>query len=54
MTPREGEVCTLCGYPVPGPGEFLCEQCAEWQLIGDSAAAAIAFNEQRADAERGA
>lgn len=49
MTPREGETCDICGHPVPGPGEFLCGQCAEWQGVADAASAAIQFNEQRAD-----
>jgi hypothetical protein len=49
MTPRDGTPCNICGQPVPGPGEFLCGQCAEWQGIADAADAAIQFNEQRAD-----
>lgn len=45
MTRRNGETCAVCGYPVPGPGEVLCEQCVEWQDVARDADAAIAARE---------
>ena len=41
MTPREGEACAICGYPVPRPDEPICEQCSEWQTVAARAEQAI-------------
>ena len=41
VTPREGESCVVCGYPVADRGG-LCDQCSDYQGAAQVADAAVA------------
>lgn len=44
MTPREGETCDLCGFPVAETGSGLCQQCTDFQQPAAAASAAAKYS----------